>query len=96
MASILPRHAPPGNLSDLSEANKDKWSNKFISYWMQGEIDANPDVVSKGRTKLTQFFDATKTAADQSKPKPVKWNAFPNLVSSRFSLTLYVLTICRS
>ncbi|KAJ5086935.1 hypothetical protein NUU61_008242 [Penicillium alfredii] len=80
MASVLSRHAPPGNLPELSEANKDKWSKDFISHWMQGEIDANPDVVSKDRTKLTQFFDATKTASDQRKPKAVTWNAFPNLL----------------
>lgn len=81
--STLKRHEPPGNLNDLTETNKDKWSKDYISYWMQGEISANPNVVSKGRTALTQFFDGTKTPFNkEDPPQSVEWNAFPKLVSS--------------
>lgn len=80
--SVLPRHEPPGNLPDLTEANKEKWSKDYISTWMQGEIDADPNVVGKDRTELTQFFDGTKTPFNQDDPPAtVEWNAFPNLVS---------------
>ncbi|KAI9370724.1 hypothetical protein BJX61DRAFT_544354 [Aspergillus egyptiacus] len=84
--TTLKRHEPPGHLDDLTEANKDIWSKDYISYWMQGEIKADPNVVSKGRTPLTQFFDGTVTPFNQEqKPTPVKWNAFPNLIQSAYN-----------
>ncbi|KAE8399527.1 hypothetical protein BDV37DRAFT_287549 [Aspergillus pseudonomiae] len=79
------RHEPPGNLSDLTGDNKDKWSKDYISHWMQGEIKADPRVVGAGRTPLTQFFDGTVTPFNQQdKPLPVEWNAFPNLIKSSY------------
>lgn len=81
--TVLKRHEPPGNLPDLTEPNKEKWSKEFISTWMQGEIDAVPNIVGKGRTPLPQFFDGTKTPFNQGdSPKTVEWNAFPKVVSS--------------
>jgi hypothetical protein len=54
---------------------------------MNGEIDAKPEVVSPGRTKLQQFFNGTVTPYDQSqKPVDVTWRGFPNLV--RLLITL--------
>ncbi|KAE8355651.1 hypothetical protein BDV28DRAFT_155258 [Aspergillus coremiiformis] len=89
MASIkdskLSRHDPPGNLSDLNDSNKAKWSTDYISYWMRGEINADPHVVSKGRTKLAQFFDGTQTPFNQNDPpQVVEWNAFPKLIKSSY------------
>ncbi|KAJ5312238.1 hypothetical protein N7508_003068 [Penicillium antarcticum] len=83
--SVLKRHAPPGNLSDLTEANKEKWSKDFISTWMQGEIDADPNVVGRGRTPLKQFFDGVKTPFNQGDtPKAVEWNAFPKVIRNSY------------
>jgi hypothetical protein len=80
--SKLKRHEPPGNLNDFTEANKDKWSKDYVSYWMDGEIRADPEVVGRGRTPLTQFFDGTQTAFDTTQePQHVEWNGFPKLVS---------------
>ncbi|KAJ6078670.1 hypothetical protein N7467_008423 [Penicillium canescens] len=83
--TVLKRHEPPGNLPDLTEPNKEKWSKEFISTWMQGEIDADPKIVGKGRTPLTQFFDGTKTPFNQGdSPKAVEWNAFPKVIRNSY------------
>ncbi|GKZ38164.1 hypothetical protein AbraIFM66950_010159 [Aspergillus brasiliensis] len=83
--TTLKRHEPPGNLPDLSEENKNLWSQNYISYWMKGEIDADPNVVGKGRTPLTQFFDGTVTPFNQQDPpRVVEWNAFPKLIKSSY------------
>ena len=55
---------PPGNLDDLTLDNCKLWSSQFINYWMQGEIDANPIVVSHGRKPFIQYFNGTLTPFD--------------------------------
>ena len=50
---------PAGNLDGLTLENRKLWSSQFINYWMQGEIDAKPNVVSNGRNPLTQDFNGT-------------------------------------
>ena len=50
--STLPDFDPPGNLPDLNAETRQVWSNKFISYWMTGEIEANIDVTIQKRTLL--------------------------------------------
>lgn len=79
--STLPAFSPPANLDDLTPENREIWSQNYISYWMTGEINADPKVVSPNRTKLSQFFNGTVTPYDTTQtPAVVSWNAFPKLV----------------
>jgi hypothetical protein len=75
---------PPGNLADLTDENKKLWCKNYISRWMTGEIEADPDVVDAGRTKLTQFFNICENPGDYAKAD-VTWVAFPRLVQNVFS-----------
>lgn len=73
-SSKLPRFSPPGNLDDLTEENKNEWSSKYISQWINDEIEGNV----ADREPLPQFFNGTVTPYDQSqKPLEISWNAFP-------------------
>ena len=79
--STLPDFDPPGNLPDLNAETRQVWSNKFISYWMTGEIEANTDVTIQKRTPLQQYFNGTIVPFDTTqKPNPVTWTAFPKRV----------------
>ena len=79
--STISIFSPPGDLQDFTPENQAIWSKQYIAYWMQGEIDANPNVVSPGRTKLFQYFNGTVTPFDTTQtPAAVTWNAFPKLV----------------
>ena len=82
---VLPEFHPPANLDDMTPEVQKIWSEKYISYWMTGEIEADEHVTVPGRTPLAQYFNGTVTAFDQSqKVTPVTWNAFPNLVCRVF------------
>ncbi|KAI9655094.1 MAG: hypothetical protein M1821_005577 [Bathelium mastoideum] len=82
---ILPGFSPPGNLDDFTPETRKTWSEQYISYWMNGEITADPNVVSKGRTELKQYFNGTITPFDTTQtPTTATWNAFPNLVRKEF------------
>ena len=84
---VLPEFHPPANLDDMTPEVQKIWSEKYISYWMTGEIEADKDVTIPGRTPLSQYFNGTVTAFDWSqKVTPVTWNAFPNLVSCVFAI----------
>ncbi|GME26684.1 putative alpha-galactosidase B [Neofusicoccum parvum] len=87
-AETLPYFSPPGNLSELTEENRELWSKQFISYWMDGEISADPSIVSPGRTPLSQFFNGTVDPFDTTqRPQAVTWNAFPKLVTTAYKTT---------
>ena len=85
----LSAYSPPANLSDLTDENKQRWSEQNIAHWIQSEIDAidpdtgepltGPDNIP--RTPLSQFFNGTVTAFDVDQAaSPIHWKAFPNLV----------------
>ena len=75
--SVLKEHSPPGNLQDLTPENRKKWSDEFVSMWMDNEIQGKED----GREPLSQFFNGTKTPFDRTqKPATITWIAFPKLV----------------
>ena len=87
----LTAYSPPANLSDLTDNNKQLWSEQNIAHWIQSEIDAKdpdtgeplagPDNIP--RTPLSQFFNGTVTAYDVDQaPIVIDWKAFPNLVSA--------------
>lgn len=77
----LKRFSPPGDLQELSPDNQIKWSEKYISRWMEDEIKGN----AFGRTELHQFFNGTKTAFDRSQQGvAITWRAFPKRVSDAF------------
>lgn len=70
--------SPPAELQDLSPENQLEWSEKYISRWMEDEIEGNVP----GRSPLRQFFNGTKTAYDQSQQGiQITWAAFPKRVS---------------
>lgn len=80
--ATIPDFAPPGNLQELTPENQKIWSEQYVGHWTAGEINADPSVVSGGRTKLSQYFNGTIVPFDQSQqPTPVTWTAFPKLVS---------------
>lgn len=85
----LSTYSPPANLSDLTDDNKQLWSEHNISHWIQSEINAidpntgkaleGPDNIP--RTPLSQFFNGTVTAYDVDQAATSNdWIAFPNLV----------------
>ena len=75
--SVLEEHAPPGDLQDLTPENRKKWSDDFVSLWMDNEIQGKED----GRGPLTQFFNGCNTPFDRTqKPATITWIAFPKLV----------------
>lgn len=78
--SKLPQFSPPGNLGDLNDHHKTLWSKNYISYWIDGEISADPKV-APDRKPLEQFFNGTKTPFDRNaKPATITWTAFPKKV----------------
>jgi hypothetical protein len=81
LPQTLPDFSPPGDLKEFNAETAKFWSDKCISYWMTGEITADPNVVTAGRTPLKQFFNGTVTAFEQSQqPTAITWDAFPKLV----------------
>lgn len=85
----LSAYSPPANLSDLTDNNKQLWSEHNIAHWIQSEIDAIDPATGKAltgpdnipRTPLSQFFNGTVTAYDVDQAAtPIDWKAFPNLV----------------
>ena len=75
--SVLEEHAPPGNLQDLTPENRKKWSDEFVSVWMNNEIQGKED----GREPLSQFFNGRDTPFDRTQqPATITWIAFPKLV----------------
>ncbi|KAK6516000.1 hypothetical protein TWF281_004590 [Arthrobotrys megalospora] len=88
-AETLPLHSPPGNLDDLTDANKKLWSEDRISAWMNQEINQIPYPVpgpcGTERGKLSQFFDGTVTPFETGQQGvAVTWKAFPGIVKSKF------------
>lgn len=70
----LPRFDPPGNLNDMNDEQKKKWS-EFISRRMDREIAGDLE----GRR--LQFYNPTKTATTSDKATAtISWTAFPNFV----------------
>jgi hypothetical protein len=77
----LPGFSSPGDLKEFNAETAKFWSEECISYWMNGEINADPHVVASGRTPLPQFFNGTVTAFEQTQqPTAITWDAFPKLV----------------
>lgn len=80
-ASTIPEFSPPGNLPELNDKNKQAWSDKYISQWMNDEIAGNVQGPYQKRDPLTQFFNGTISAYDTTQqPTGITWNAFPNQV----------------
>ena len=73
LASKLKVFSPPGNIDDLSDANRAGWS-EAVSSWMSNEITGR----TAGRTPLKQFFDGTVTAYRQAQQGvKITWTGFP-------------------
>ena len=71
---VLPAFDPPGNLGDLGDAQKKKWS-KFIS----DAIDRG--IIGDLEGRREQFYNPTKTAgAADAATKVISWVAFPNVL----------------
>jgi hypothetical protein len=79
--STIPEFSPPGNLSDLTDSNKQLWSDKFISQRINDEIAGNVEGPYQKRDPLTQFFNGTIVPYDTTQqPTGITWIAFPNQV----------------
>lgn len=91
-ATTIREFSPPGNLDELTPANRTRWSRDFISKWMDDEIEGN----QSGREPLPQFFNGTITAyeIDQAGVNIV-WKGFPNRVMGITSLMRAALTCYR-
>src|SRR4051794_6067585 len=64
---VLLQFDPPGNLDDLDNDQKKRWS-KFISDRMELEITGDQE------GKRLQFYNPTKTATTADKlPAPISW-----------------------
>jgi hypothetical protein len=75
--STLSSFSPPGNLDELNQENKTKWSN-FVSERLDAEISGGPSG-GTGGGPLTQFFNGTITAYNVSQTgATITWNGFPN------------------
>ncbi|GIJ84913.1 hypothetical protein Asppvi_003764 [Aspergillus pseudoviridinutans] len=73
----LKEFSPPAELQDFSLTNQKKWSEQYISQWIDDEIKG--DIFN--RAQLHQFFNGTKTAYDQSQEGvAITWTAFPKKV----------------
>jgi hypothetical protein len=71
--------SPPGNLNELNQGNKTKWSN-FISKRIDAEI-AGGSGGGRQRGPLTQFFNGTVTAYNTGQEgATITWIGFPNKV----------------
>lgn len=77
-AERLTAFSPPGNVNDLSVANRSGWS-KSVADWIDSEIGRG----SGSGHPLTQFFNPTVTAYSQNQQgATITWNGFPNKVMS--------------
>lgn len=84
-ASTIPEFSPPGNLPELNDKNKQAWSDKYISQWMNDEIAGNVQGPYQKRDPLTQFFNGTISAYDTTQqPTGITWNAFPNQITVHY------------
>ncbi|MFP5265172.1 MAG: phospholipase D-like domain-containing protein [Blastocatellia bacterium] len=73
------RFDPPGFLDDLTDAQKDQWS-QFVSDWIDAACQGNPGSNDGPRA---QFFNAlTDPPADDKQVAIIAWNAFPRQVKS--------------
>jgi hypothetical protein len=82
----LKKFSPPGELQELSPDNQTKWSEQYVSRWMEDEIKGN----ASGRIPLPQFFNGTKTAYDRSQEGiAITWAAFPKRVSNALHSLYY-------
>lgn len=70
----LARHNPPGFSNDLTEENKNRWSE-----WISSIMDSGRNA------KATQFYNATKTEEKEpTATRRITWIAFPRNVTVRF------------
>ncbi|KAF9459656.1 hypothetical protein BDZ94DRAFT_997828 [Collybia nuda] len=68
----LARHDPPGFVDDLTEANKQGWSDTISSFMLTENVSS---------TLTPQFYDATKVLEVNPVPiEPITWFAFPKKV----------------
>ena len=72
------RFDPPGFLDDLSEAQKDQWS-QIVANWLDRAREGRPDHNDGPRG---QFFNPLTTPADNAQVAVISWNAFPRQVRS--------------
>ncbi len=76
-AKTLPGFSPPGNLNELNQENKTKWSD-FISKRIDAEITGGSGGGIQ-RGPLTQFFNGTVMAYNiGQKGATITWIGFPN------------------
>ena len=75
----MSRLAPPGKLDDLSEANKEVWS-QIVSRWLDEAREGNP---RENNGPRHQFFNPlTSPPANDAQVAVIAWNAFPRQVKS--------------
>ena len=73
------RFDPPGFLDDLSEAQKDQWS-QIVANWLDRAREGRPD---RNDGPRGQFFNPlTHPQADNAQVAVISWNAFPRQVRS--------------
>ncbi|KAF8453890.1 hypothetical protein BDZ91DRAFT_853127 [Kalaharituber pfeilii] len=77
---------PPGNTTDLTDANKTIWSDKFIGKWIDEEIKGGlPGPCGTNRGELPQFFNGTVTPYNvKSNGTLISWIGFPNLLNVQY------------
>lgn len=75
----MSRFDPPGFLDDLSDAQKDQWS-QTVSGWLDRARQGRPD---RNDGPRGQFFNALTTPpAPDAQVAVISWNAFPRQVKS--------------
>jgi hypothetical protein len=75
---ILQHFDPPGDLSDLNDANRKQWSN-FISDVVDGAIAGRTDHTND--SPRAQYYNLTKTdTAGDAQFQEVDWIAFPRVI----------------
>ncbi|CAM1503615.1 Fc.00g012060.m01.CDS01 [Cosmosporella sp. VM-42] len=73
----LDKFHPPAFLDDFEGDQLERWS-KTVNGWFNSEIAGKVAGTEFYRTKLTQFFNPTTYAFDQSLPPvPITWTGFP-------------------
>ena len=73
------RFDPPGFLDDLSDAQKDQWS-QIVANWRDRAREGRPD---RNDGPRGQFFNSlTNPPADNAQVAVISWNAFPRQVKS--------------
>jgi phosphatidylserine/phosphatidylglycerophosphate/cardiolipin synthase-like enzyme len=73
------RFDPPGFLNDLSDAQKEQWS-QIVANWLDRAREGRPD---RNDGPRGQFFNPlTNPPADNAQVAVISWNAFPRQVRS--------------